>query len=418
MMKKLLTILIILQVSFTAFAVDTYFEKNLSFYSAKILSMGNTYVATAKGLESFEFNPAGVAGDKSITILNGNFNLISNLVQLNDDLIDSFNEQNDGIDRTSIEYEDLWFYLGAENREKIIGALLAQTRTPYADNEFANGLGYASSLSLGYTGGGFGIGLLLSLDSEVFGETGENPELDSVLTTSLLLGYGMSIDLGVMGLDVGIAARPMYKVRSTSKLKPVVDFLLDETATDADFIADLDYMTGIGIGFDLGVKAYFLGLSVGVSLIDIFGTNIVYTNNTYENIMNGIFLGTEVVEDEYITPPTLKIGVSLNPGLGGFSKVFNPTISADYNVLFIDEGSVEDYAVSGSFWNSLSIGAEVEFFSFLHLRAGLNQGYVTAGLGLDIFKLDINLGVYSRELGEEVGDRQQMGAALEIGIRI
>lgn len=417
-MKKILTILIILQVSFTAFAVDTYFEKNLSFYSAKILSMGNTFVASANGLESFEYNPAGIAGEKSLTLIHGNFNLISNLVQLNDDLIKSYNDAYPGSNRTSIEYGDLGFYLGTENRRKIIGALLNQTSTPYKDNEFANGLGYSSSLSLGYAGEGFGIGLLVSMDSEVFGEELHTTELDSVLTASLLLGYGMSIDLGIIGLDVGIGVRPMYKVRSTSKLAPVVDYLLEDTDSDADFIADLDYLTGVGIGFDLGAKAYFMGLSVGVALIDIFGTSIVYTKNTYENIMNGKYLGSEVVEDEYITPTTLKLGISINPGLGSFSKVFNPTISADYNVLFIDEGSVEDYAVAASFWNSLSLGAEVELFSFIHLRAGLNQGYVTAGIGLDLFILEINLGVYSRELGEEVGDRQQMGAALEMGIKL
>ena len=417
-MKKILSILIIIQVSFTAFAADTYFEKNMSFYSPKILSMGNTYVATAKGLESFEYNPAGVAGDKSLTLINGNFNLISNLVQLSDDLVASYNEVY-GTNKTTIEYADLAFYLGTENRDKIIGALLAQTRTPYEDNQFANGFGFASSLSLGFVGEGFGIGLLVSLDSEVFGEEGGIPELDNVLTTSLLLGYGMSIDLGIMGLDVGIAARPMYKVRSTSEFEPVREFILADanSPSSADFIRDLDYMTGVGVGFDLGAKAYFMGLSVGVSLIDLFGTSIVYTN-TYENIMNGIFLGSEIIEDEYITPTTLKVGVSLNPGLGAFSKVFNPTISADYNVLFIDEGSIEDYAVAGSFWNSLSLGAEVELFSFINLRAGLNQGYLTAGLGLDLFILDINAAVYSRELGEEVGDRQQMGASVEIGIRL
>lgn len=416
-MKKLLTIIFILQISLSLFAQDAYFEKNMSFYSPKILSMGNTNIAQAEGIESFEYNPAGIAGDSVFTAFNFNFNLISNLFQLNHDLVNTYNDAN-GTSNTSIDLFDIGFYFDPANLQKVIGALLAQASTPYGNNEYANGLGFASSISLGYTGGGFGVGLLVSLDTEVFGERLDSTELDNVITTALLLGYGMSIDLDIIGLDVGVGVRPMYKVRATSTLTPILAGLLEDTESDSDFIKDLSYMTGIGLGFDVGVKAYFFGLSAGIALIDLFGTNYIYTTNTFDNIVTGSFLGTEIVEDSYSTPTTLKIGISYNPELGEISEYINPTVSIDYNVLFIDEGTVEDYAVSSSFWNSLSLGASVEIYEIVHIRAGLNQGYVTAGLGLELSIIDINLGIYSKELGEDVGDRQQMGAALEIGVRL
>ncbi|QEN05729.1 hypothetical protein EW093_13740 [Thiospirochaeta perfilievii] len=416
-MKKLILLIISILIIFNIHGEDSFFEKKVSFNSPKILGMGNTFVANANGLESFEYNPAGLNGDGSFTIFNGNFNLISNFIQLSDDLVASYNEAN-STDKTSIELGDLSYYLDPINRREIIGALISQATTPYLNNKYANGLGYSSSISLGYAGNGFGFGLLFSLDSEVYGESLTVTQLDSILTTSLLLGYGISLDLGIIGLEIGAAARPMYKIRTTTSLNPVVEYLLAENSGNTTFIEELDYKTGVGIGFDLGVKARFMGLTAGIALLDIFGTTINYSSSSYDDIINGDFLGSKSVDDIYITPTTLNLGLSFNPGLGSVSRVFNPTLSIDYSVPFITDGSLEDYAMSSQFWRNLSLGAEVELFSLLSLRSGLNQGYFTAGFGLELFILDVNFAIYSKELGARVGDRQQMGAAFEIGLRL
>lgn len=415
-MKKLYLILLI-NVSLTVWASDTYFEKGLSFYSPKILGQGNTFVAEANGLASFEYNPAGLVDDNGYTLFSGNFNTITNIPQLSDDILEEYNSET-GSNSSTIDTTVLNFILDSDNRSLLISALIKQASEPYGNNNYANGLGYASSITTGFTNSGFGVGLLLSIDTEVYGNELLTSEMDSVLTTSLLLGYAHSIDLGIVQLDLGLSLRPMYKIRSSSKLTPVVEMLIEDSSSNTSFLKELDYLTGVGVGFDLGAKVHFKDLTAGLSLLDIMGTKTVYYENTYEDIINGNFLSTNEVVDEYITPTTLKLGLSYNPDLGSISSFVNPTVSFDYNIMFIDEASVEDYVSQGDFWTNLSLGSNIEFFSFVTARAGLNQGYVTLGLGLEFFVFEIDAAVYSKELGESVGDRQQMGAALEFAVRL
>jgi len=53
----------------------------------------------------------------------------------------------------------------------------------------------------------------------------------------------------------------------------------------------------------------------------------------------------------------------------------------------------------------LHVGAEVKFPLFLSLQAGLNQGYMTGGIGLDFKVLRFDLATYGEEIGEEAGDQ-------------
>ncbi|MGL1894457.1 MAG: hypothetical protein OCD02_22690 [Spirochaetaceae bacterium] len=417
-MKKIILMVLFSLMASLIWSADTYIENNFSFFSPKVLALGNSFVAEAHGLESFEFNPAGLVEDREITIFSGTNNLLSNVFQLSEDLLDAYNEDND----TSVEnigLEELSFILEPENREAIIKALLNQASKPYEDGAYANGLGYSPVLSLGFAGDGLGIGLLINMDSEVFGNELHTTELDSVITTSLLLGYAMTIPLGIVDIDVGVGARPMYKIRVSSELPPVIDLLLsDSLLSDNDeTYQEMEYLTGIGFGWDLGTKVHFKDLTVGLSLIDMFGTNMTYNYNTYDDIVAGDFLGSESATDEYITPMSVKLGFSYNPTLGSMNSIFNPTLSADYKFLFVDGDSVEDYVDQSEVWNNLSIGLDIELFKFINARAGINQGYITLGTGIKLLFMEINAAVYSKEIGDSVGDRQQMGAAIEFAIR-
>lgn len=415
-MKKFYLILFI-HICFTTWASDKFLEPSLSFYSPRILGQGNTYVAEANGLESFEYNPAGLVEESSFTLFRGNFNLISNLVKMNNDLLLAYNEEFDS-DKTSLRFSDLSFFMDSDNRSMLIEVLLKQASEPVDGSSYANGLGFAASMSMGFTGNGFGFGLLMSFDSEVYGTALHTTKLNNVTTSSILLGYGQKIDLGIISVDLGISIRPMYKIRSLSELSSVIELLMEESLTQSsgDFMKDLEYMTGVGIGVDFGAKVHFGGLTAGLSLIDVMGTKIAYSENSYNNIINGIFLGNGEIIEEYIIPSSIKLGFSYNPELGSLGYIISPTVSMDYNMMFIDH-SIEDYVNQGNFWTNLSIGTNVEFFSFLSARAGLNQGYFTMGLGIEFFIIEIDAAIYSKELGKNPGDRQQMGAALEIAVR-
>jgi len=54
----------------------------------------------------------------------------------------------------------------------------------------------------------------------------------------------------------------------------------------------------------------------------------------------------------------------------------------------------------------IHMGAEVRFLRFLAVRAGLNQGYVSAGATLDLWVLRFDFATYSEEVGAYAGQRE------------
>jgi hypothetical protein len=53
----------------------------------------------------------------------------------------------------------------------------------------------------------------------------------------------------------------------------------------------------------------------------------------------------------------------------------------------------------------LKAGAEVKLFSMLDVRAGLNQGYITIGAGVDLFVIRLEAAYYRQEFGVQLDDK-------------
>ncbi len=70
---------------------------------------------------------------------------------------------------------------------------------------------------------------------------------------------------------------------------------------------------------------------------------------------------------------------------------------------------------SGSLYRLLHVGLETHWKS-IALRAGLNQGYWTAGLGLDFFYFALNFASYGEELGLNVGQQEDRRYTMNLGI--
>ena len=68
-------------------------------------------------------------------------------------------------------------------------------------------------------------------------------------------------------------------------------------------------------------------------------------------------------------------------------------------------------------YKTIHIGTE-EKWRALAARLGLNQGYFTAGVGLDIGFFDLNLATYGEELGMNAGTIEDRRYALELGFKI
>lgn len=414
MRKVILFTIIVLAVS--SFAGETILEPGFTLNSMRTLGKGNANVANAYGLESFEYNPAGLRGDKEITILSLNYALISNIFKLKEDMIDIYNEYK-GTSYDILALDQIMFFMQQKNIDATVDLFIKQVTEPYGDSVYANGYGIQPILSAGIVNNGFGLGLAIGLDAEAYGSSIATAEFHSVLSTTVLIGYAISLDFKLFKVDAGISARPMYNIRGIAPASEIVAFVASQKK-QAEFLRDINYLTGFGVGFDFGVKLTFMDLVAGASVTDINNTTISYSNNSYKNITSGSFIGSEESSDTYVTPMALNLGVAYNPNFGPLSGLISPKLSADYKIDISAAEEIENHEYRDDFLPNLSIGLDLEIFSFISLRTGLNQGYMTIGAGLDLWMLDINAAVYSWELGSNPGDRQQMGAGIEVALRL
>ena len=111
----------------------------------------------------------------------------------------------------------------------------------------------------------------------------------------------------------------------------------------------------------------------------------------------------------------VSLGVSFHPLFGKFNKILDPTIHVDLT----DMVNVIGGAIAGdsSIWKMVHLGAELKLLRVLNAWAGLSQGYFTFGAGLDLFVVEINASMFTRELGDYLGDRPSSGFTLEAAIR-
>lgn len=138
---------------------------------------------------------------------------------------------------------------------------------------------------------------------------------------------------------------------------------------------------GTGYGLDVGLR-----MTLPTPIKPMFGIawkDVGYTAFTFE----------EGVAAPNPTEPNLTVGAAVEVGLPGLSIM----PSVDFR-----------YADRPDIQIGKKIGMGVEFhLLLLNLRAGLNQGYWTAGVGLDFGLLKFDAATWGVELGEYAGQRQE-----------
>ncbi len=72
---------------------------------------------------------------------------------------------------------------------------------------------------------------------------------------------------------------------------------------------------------------------------------------------------------------------------------------------------------NGSFFRLVHLGAETHWKSFA-FRAGINQGYLAAGFGIDFHYLTLDIATYGEELGLNTGTFEDRRYALTFGLHI
>jgi len=382
---------IIMLLSAPAFATQ-YNEKPFVPLSPVVMADGGSCIASAQGYNAFFCNPAGFSRGS------GAFTLSS----------------------SSWVYSRPDLFL-SQIAQAIVGIQTPTSFLNYINSQLTTGgLGAGSSLGIGYVGDGLGLGAAFIVDSSLFGPSLLGVTGDLTATLGFIGGLSLPFELGGgMKIHVGADIRPMIRIHSPITYV-TANAIISALQTGDSVISALNPATayyGSGIGLDLGAIAELGWFSFGLSIRDLGGTQFNYASNSFGAVTGtlasqGNFPSGSRVSDTYVIPMDVGFGIAFRPDLGRGNLFFDPLISFDMrNIVGAIDGSAD-------FWTLLHAGAEIRLLNMLTVRAGLNQGYLTFGAGVKVWSLDMNVAIFTQELGAYLGDRPNAGMSISADMRI
>jgi hypothetical protein len=390
-MVKRFTICILLLFTVTCWNAGLLFARNdiivePPFFpiSPVIMAQGGSYVAVADGYNALFTNPAGFTGDKgSFTLLSANPWLYANPSRFFGALMDDPDNIGAAISREIVE----------------------------------GGFGIGASSGICYVGRGLGLGAVVVVDSYLYGKNLLGAVGDTHATLTVVGGYAFSLKLLGMELNLGVALRPMLRIHAPIENADALDLVsvLSGNGTLAAALNDVDVFHGMALGIDAGAIVSFGAFRLGIAARDIGGTNFIYNTSKMETILSsfGVELpkGTPVPETDFVIPMNICVGAAFSPDSGILSRFLNPAFHIELKDLtgLLEEGK--------SPWTLLHMGMQLRLLSFLTVRAGFNQGYLTMGGGLRLGFTDLNFALFTRELGKNISDRPSSGITAELALR-
>jgi hypothetical protein len=174
--------------------------------------------------------------------------------------------------------------------------------------------------------------------------------------------------------------------------------LVDTFASMINNSSNKGFDYGNAFGTDLGtiIKWNNIGIgdiALGITLKDLF---LPFFGWDRYNVK---FQKIQSINSNTIFTPSFDIGVSYV-----FSEKYadGPWDFIFYRPSFYFD-LVNSFDFSESFFNKVRMGAETKLFKFLALRMGLNKGYFSFGLGIEIPVLKLEFAYYTEEMGSYPG---------------
>jgi hypothetical protein len=354
--------------------------------SPQILGQGGSVVATANGYDALFSNPAGFASSEgSSTFYTSTFWLYANPLQAFLALVDS--------DSSSLQN--------------------------FMEDELTSGgFGFGNADGLAYVGKGFGVGALMTIDTYAWGATTGTADGDLVVTLAFIGGYAYPFKIKEAIVKVGADVRPMIRIRAPVDHPTMLDFIdaLQSPANPLATLNNANALHGIGIGIDLGVIVEWGELRWGLAVRDFLGTRFRYTQDPFGDILVSLRQnfrrptgGASV--DGYVVPMDISSGFAYDFEFGNSKVVTDLVVHWSLSDIVT---MVKEERPPASVMHA---GAELELYNRWKLRAGLNQGYLTFGTGIQVWLLDFNLAFFTREMGVLSTNRANPGMTLEVAFR-
>jgi hypothetical protein len=390
-MKKIYIPLFVLLLSTTLVAVTT---ESLDVKSIRQRAMGGVGVVTSRGDAALLRNPAILAYSRL------KLTLPRIGVDINQGLLDNQSEIEDLMDTTLNDDERKELLLDLAPLEIAIKPRLYP------------GLSFITK--------GFGLGVFVESNIvAVLDKTSDDVNLSLEGHTDVVPAIGFAQEINFLNnkTAIGVSAKFISRYRIydsstgenefTANLNDLIRILGDK-----DNKKEIETVEIKGLGLDLGFLRPIRSQRWGQGRWGVSVQNIGAT-----------LTGTKTVDDSDVDYEEI-IGVTSTLGVG-FKNRNIRNFFGDGGRFVGDTSYALDYTFVSEeedFRKNLNVGIEQELFGpFLKLRGGVNDGYVSGGIGLDIYILKLpiihlNYANYTEELGELTGQSPIQYQSLEVGI--
>jgi hypothetical protein len=223
-------------------------------------------------------------------------------------------------------------------------------------------------------------------------------EPDTVIDIGPALTYGRKF-LDNKELSVGVTLHATYRI-ATGNGFSFADIISgqkslapSESASDGGHI-DFD----LGATYDLPMQWQEFSFTTALVFNNILGG---FHDHIHFNLI-----------DNPTSPTPISQPFTVGFGIVAKKKEFWTFTDFLLGLEFLDIGNSR-----GSFFKTLHLGTEGKI-GIMAARLGINQGYISIGLGLDLTALQLDLSWYGEELTPNVGGYQDRRLALRLGFQI
>ena len=326
-------------------------------YGMRPLGMGNAYVAIADDFNAVFYNPAGLArlNDWYLEIINPG-------VTISSGAIDFFNEVS----------------TNKEGEEGLVDIIEDKAGESFTAEAFMSPYFVTKHF-------GLAIGVELGFNTAIHRDVSVDLEGGGKITIPISLAFNFFDSK----LSVGASLKTVLLGGVNEEFS--ID-IISEFDKGADAIENY-VKSGYGFGVDFGVlftPVKYMEPTFGLSITDLGGT-------AYQELQSV----KDTTGKAPPTPPSVNIGMSLKP----------VKINSFYLTTSIDMHSINR---PFSFAEKFNFGVEAGIGQVFKAQLGAHDGYVTAGIQLDISVIKLRAVTYADEVGDYSGQQEDRRYALQL----
>jgi len=372
MKKNLLSILILAALVSLSAEARTYSNIIRPYTSARATAMGGVLYSTGEYDENFFGNPARTSDNRTWRL-----DILDILVEVNSGAIQNFNSYTKSGDKVA----NVASTAGTNNHVRFQTVIPAFYTPHFFDRRNAFAVGLVTS-----TQADIGLRKNMSIEPNAFTDIGP------ALTFSRKFMHDESI-------AIGVTAHYVYRVATRGDFS-TIDYIKGNNFKSTSNVAG----EGADADADLGMTHKIHWAPKGWHFQDAFTINNVKGGQYKQKL--------DLLKGDQPPPPsqprTFNTGLAARkPGFLGFST---STFAFEVQDIGNNEG--------GSLFRLLHLGGEFGIGDWVYLRAGINQGYLAGGIGLDFSVLKLDLSTYGEEMSLNAGGQEDRRYALRIGIAL